>query len=26
MDNEPENFANLAEEVMGNLGRRDASE
>ncbi|RYZ33831.1 MAG: division/cell wall cluster transcriptional repressor MraZ [Sphingobacteriales bacterium] len=22
MDNEPENFANLAEEVMGNLGRR----
>ena len=23
MDNEPENFANLAEEVMGNAGRRD---
>ncbi|WP_207424898.1 division/cell wall cluster transcriptional repressor MraZ [Desertivirga brevis] len=23
MDNEPENFANLAEEVMGGLGRRD---
>ena len=22
MDNEPENFANLAEEVMGNVGRR----
>jgi MraZ protein len=22
MDNEPENFANLAEEVMGNTGRR----
>src|SRR5579862_6430016 len=24
MDNEPENFANLAEEVMGGLGRRPA--
>jgi MraZ protein len=23
MDNEPENFANLAEEVMGNAGRRN---
>ena len=23
LDNEPENFANLAEEVMGNAGRRD---
>jgi hypothetical protein len=22
MDNEPENFANLAEEVMGSMGRR----
>jgi len=23
LDNEPENFANLAEEVMGNAGRRE---
>jgi len=26
MDNEPENFANLAEEVMGNAGRRVGDE
>lgn len=26
IDNEPENFANLAEEVMGNAGRRTADE
>lgn len=26
LDNEPENFANLAEEVMGNLGRRSDGE
>lgn len=26
LDDEPENFANLAEEVMGNTGRRNADE
>jgi MraZ protein len=26
LDNEPENFANLAEEVMGNAGRRAAND
>jgi MraZ protein len=26
LDNEPENFANLAEEVMGNAGKRGAND
>jgi MraZ protein len=26
LDNEPENFANLAEEVMGNAGKRGSND